>query len=170
MIKLNGNILDTSDIKNNISYFLLKRLIKDFGLNISKVVRMMNENNSEHKTTPQNLSNKLSRDTLKVSEFIKLVEICGYTICFNNENYKEENKYCNIDSRNDYLTLFLDGYSDCKSINFRTIIIAGANAIKAAKWIEDNQNDNMDTSQEIILLIAANRKFNVYCKPIDIVD
>lgn len=169
MIKINGDITEFPEVEkgnDTLSYFLLKRLVKDAGLNLSKIVKIMNEQNPEHKTTPQNLSNKLSRDTLKVSEFIKLIEICGYTISFDRiagELPKDGKKQKETKT---YAELLTEGYADCDSLNFENIIIAGARAIEAAEWIKDNQLEGMDETQEIILLIAANRQFGVNCKPI----
>ena len=172
MIKLNGESIDfTRDIELNkddsIAYFLVKRLIKEAGLNITKVVRMMNEAHPEHKTTTQNLCNKLSRDTLKVSEFLEIIELCGYNFSFEKIG-SGETKETQPETKTEktYTELLLEGYADCKSVNFQSILIAGAKAQEAAQWIIDNLDNEFSETQEIMLLIAANRQFGVNCKPI----
>ena len=178
MVIINGESIDfTRDMELNkedsIAYFLVKRLIKDAKLNITKVVRMMNEAHPEHQTTMQNLCNKLGRDTLKVSEFLEIINMCGYDIFFEqrdadkrNVPYTEPQKTSYTLSFDDFSTLVTEDFTDCKSINFRSIIIAGARAKEAAQWVTSQLTDDMDIQEEVIMLLNANREFNVVCKPI----
>lgn len=171
MIKLNGESIDFSqDLELNgdsVAYFLVKRLVKEAGLNITKVVRMMNEAHPEHQTTTQNLCNKLSRDTLKVSEFLEIIEMCGYNFSFEKIG-SGETKETQPEPKKDkaFVDLLIEGYADYKSVNFQYVIIAGAKAQEAAQWITENLDNEFDETQEIMLLIAANRQFGVNCKPI----
>ena len=65
-----------------------------------------------------------------------------------------------------FVDLLIEGYADYKSVNFQYVIIAGAKAQEAAQWITENLDNEFDETQEIMLLIAANRQFGVNCKPI----
>lgn len=162
MIKINGKIAefpeDDREEIDKLSYYLLKKLIKDAGYNIQTVVQKLNQQRPNHQTTPQNLSNKLSRDTLKLSEFVHLVELCGYTISFDGDNTADDSKT--------FSSLVLEGYTDCESINYKQIVIVGTRAQEAAQFIESNLSEGMEETQEIVLLISANRQFGVMCKPI----
>lgn len=169
MIKVNGNAPDLSTSENktdNKTRLLLKLLMRDAGLSLTKTVKKMNEMHPELTTTTQNISNKLARDSINFSEFIALAEACGYSINFckisNTPKIQESKKTAN----SNYNDLLLDGYADCESINFDLIIIAGANAEQAAKWIKENLDSELNETQEIMLMIAANRQFGVNCKPV----
>lgn len=67
------------DIRNEIKSYIVKS-----GWTISDIVREINRkhiNESEYKeTTPQNLSNKLSRGTIKYSEAKEIADIIGFEI------------------------------------------------------------------------------------------
>ena len=167
IIEINGisHDLITNNPSNNITKTLIKMLLKDSGLSLTKAIKKLNETHPEHKTTTQNISNKLTRDTLKFQEFIELAEICGYQITLNKtmqKSQKQETPFYN----KTYSDLLLDGYTDCESVNFDLIIIAGANAEQAAKWIKENLDSELNETQEIMLMIAANRQFGVNCKPV----
>lgn len=172
MVIINGESIDfTRDMELNnddsIAYFLVKRLIKEAGLNITKVVRMINDAHPEHKSTTQNFCNKLSRDTLKVSELLDVLKMCGYNVVFEKIGSEEKKKpQPETKTEKTYTELLLEGYADCKSVNFQSILIAGAKAQEAAQWIIDNLDNEFSETQEIMLLIAANRQFGVNCKPI----
>lgn len=58
----------------------IKSIIIKSGWTMSKIVNELNTKHLEKKTTIQNLSNKLSRGTLRYSEAQEIAEIIGYTI------------------------------------------------------------------------------------------
>lgn len=65
----------------------IKSYIVASGWSIKKLVEKINENKSDHeKTTSQNLSNKLSRGTIKYSEVKEIAEIIGYKIKWEKED------------------------------------------------------------------------------------
>ncbi len=177
MIRINGKEFEIYKANEesddtSIVYHLVKRLVKDAGLNLAKVTKTMNEKQPDHATTPQNLSNKLGRDTLKVAEFLQLIHICGYNISFDNPDaavapsYNEPQKTSYTLSFDDFSTLVTEDFTDCQSINFKNIVIAGARAKEAAQWVTSQLTDNMDIQEEVMMLLNANREFNVVCKPI----
>lgn len=171
-VEINGILHDfpASDKESeNITRMLMKMLLKDSGLSLTKAVKKLNEIHPEHKTTTQNISNKLARDTLKFQEFRELAEVCGYQIALNKigqTHLKQQPKSKEVYYNKTYNDLLIDGYADCESINFDLIIIAGANAEQAAKWIKENLDEELNETQEIMLMIAANRQFGVNCKPV----
>lgn len=179
MIRINGDKFEIyqkagqeSD-DTSIVYYLVKRLVKDAGLNLAKITQMLNGARPGNATTPQNLSNKLGRDTLRVTEFIEIVNMCGYDISFElhdaakkNTSYTEPQKTSYTLSFDDFSTLVTEDFTDCQSINFKNIVIAGARAKEAAQWVTSQLTDNMDIQEEVMMLLNANREFNVVCKPI----
>ncbi len=59
----------------------IKSYIASTGWTIADIVKELNKNRDEEsQTTPQNLSNKLSRGTIKYSEVHEIAEIIGYDI------------------------------------------------------------------------------------------
>lgn len=171
-VKINGYGYDLTAENNEdskVTYALLKLLIKNADLDLAKATRKFNKLYPDEKTTSQNLSNKLYRDSLRVTEFLKLLNALGYIISFDSVDRADVKPLASEIKEDKKLTdLLIEGYADCQSINFDTIIIAGARATEAAQWIADNLNTfkEMDETQEIMLLIAANREFKVNCKPI----
>jgi hypothetical protein len=57
----------------------IKSYIAASGWTITNIVKVMNEKYGTN-TTPQNLSNKLSRGTIKYDEVKQIAEIIGYKI------------------------------------------------------------------------------------------
>lgn len=66
----------TIDIKNEIKSYIAKS-----GWTLTDIVKEMNKNRPENEqTTTQNISNKLSRGTIKYSECKEIAEIIGFSI------------------------------------------------------------------------------------------
>lgn len=64
------------EIRNEI-----KAYIAASGWTLSDIVKEMNKRRSEKdQTTPQNISNKLTRGTIKYSECKEIADIIGYSI------------------------------------------------------------------------------------------
>ncbi len=170
MIRINGEAFAddlTCNEEGTFSYALIKRIIKEAGFTIKKVVMTLNKKYPEDKTTSQNLNNKLYRDTLKVSEFFRIVDVCGYDVNIYKKGMPSEGRIAiDPDFTLTHNMMIALGFTDCKSINFTAILIMGAKCKEAAKWIEDNQSKDMTDAEELLLLINANRQFEVECKPI----
>lgn len=64
-----------NQVRNDIKALLAKR-----GRTLTSVVQEMNSRHPNNKTTIQNVSNKLSRGTIKYSEVIEIAEIVGCQI------------------------------------------------------------------------------------------
>lgn len=166
MIVINNSTFDYAG-NDSFSSVLFKWLVREAGLNLKKAVDKFNEAYPELKTTPQNISNKLTRDSMKLNEFLKFAEICGYTVYFDDGTLHwqpEQKKDIKLDKT--YYDLLIEGFTSCKSINFKSVIIAGANAQTAAEWIESNLIDGMSEPEELLLLVSAKNDFNVDCKPV----
>lgn len=58
----------------------IKALLAKHGRTLTSVVQEMNNRHPNNKTTIQNVSNKLSRGTIKYSEVIEIAEIVGCQI------------------------------------------------------------------------------------------
>lgn len=67
---------EMTNIRNEV-----KSKLAESGYSLTYVVEQMNKNrDEEHKTTTQNISNKLSRGTIKYSEIKEIADIIGYKI------------------------------------------------------------------------------------------
>lgn len=59
----------------------IKAYIASSGWTLIDIVKEMNKNRSaEEQTTPQNISNKLTRGTIKYSECKEIADIIGYSL------------------------------------------------------------------------------------------
>lgn len=59
----------------------IKSYIAASGWSLAAIVAKMNENRSEsEQTTPQNISNKLTRGTIKYSEVKEIADIIGFRV------------------------------------------------------------------------------------------
>lgn len=167
MIKINNSVFEY-DGNDTFSYMLLKWLMKEAGFNLKTAVEAFNRAYPDEKTTPQNISNKLTRDSMKLNEFMKFAEVFGYTIYFDDGKipmHQAEPKK-DLKPNQNYYELLIAGFTSCKSINYKAVIIAGANAQAAAEWIESNLTDGMSEPEELLLLVSAKQEFNVDCKPV----
>jgi len=168
--KLNGvgyNLQAESKDNNRVTYTLMKILIQNADLDLSKATRKFNKLYPDDATTSQNLSNKLYRDSLRVTEFFKLLNALGYVVSFDFAE-KETFKPVLSESKDEtkLSALLKEGFTDCKSKNYTGIVITGAKAQEAAEFIESNLTDGMTETQELYLLISANHRFGVDCKPV----
>lgn len=61
----------------------IKAIIAKNGLTLTEVVNRMNQHrNPNNYTTVQNISNKLSRGTIKYSEVLEIASVIGLKICW----------------------------------------------------------------------------------------
>lgn len=79
MVKLNGVPFEYKG-DNTFAYHFFKALVKDAGLNLTSAVGKFNKVYPGLKTTPQNVSNKLTRDSIRFTEFVKFADVLGYEI------------------------------------------------------------------------------------------
>ncbi len=64
----------------------VKSYIAQSGYTLTYIVEQMNKcRDEQHKTTTQNISNKLSRGTIKYSEIKEIADIIGYKIKWTKE-------------------------------------------------------------------------------------
>jgi len=64
----------------------IKAYIAQSGWTLTDIVKIMNNSRSEkEKTTTQNISNKLTRGTIKYSEVKEIADIIGYKIRWSKE-------------------------------------------------------------------------------------
>ena len=67
---------EMNNIRNEV-----KSKLAESGYSLTYVVEQMNKSrDEEHKTTTQNISNKLTRGTIKYSEIREIADIIGYKI------------------------------------------------------------------------------------------
>lgn len=70
------------NIRNEIKAYIVAS-----GWTLIDIVKEMNKNRpAEEQTTPQNISNKLTRGTIKYSECKEIADIIGYSIEWTQKN------------------------------------------------------------------------------------
>lgn len=68
----------------------IKAYIARAGWSLVDIVEKMNESRSDgDKTTPQNISNKLTRGTIKYSEVKEIADIIGYKVVWEKKSQQE---------------------------------------------------------------------------------
>lgn len=167
MIKVNDFLFEY-EYNDSFAYRLFKALSKGAGLDLKRAVDKFNQTFPEIKTTPQNVSNKLTRDSIKLTEFCRFAEAFGYEIVFRRIE-KETPEAINNSIKSVNASLFamalVDGYASCPSPNFGEIVIAGKQAEKAAEWLTGRITNGITDAQEMSLVLAANKQFSVFAKP-----
>ena len=184
-------VINTKPTNKQVTYSIIKALCHAKQISMAELVRRRNTLHPDEPTTPQNLSNKLSRDTLKVTEFLELLNIMGYdrVICVesptnkglvdyagnplkretqptNDSPVEPQKRLIESQVQKSYAELIAEGYCEVKTINFQSAIVAGKLCEDAAAWIESNLFDGMDETQEVVLYLAASRQFQVKVKPV----
>lgn len=66
----------------NESKRIVKGLLASAGLSMTRAIKEINKRYPEQKTTPQNISNKLSRDSIRFPEMRRIADVCGYRVEF----------------------------------------------------------------------------------------
>ena len=69
-----------SDERINLVRNEIKSYISKSGWTLTDIVKKMNERHPDEPTTTQNISNKLTRGTLKYAEAKEIAEIIGFEI------------------------------------------------------------------------------------------
>ena len=171
MIEINGSIFEHSS-DNTFAYQLFKSLIGEYGLNLTSSIKKFNERYPEDKTTAQNLSNKLSRDSIRLTEFFKFMDAIGYHVSFQkdglpvrNDQPKTPEPNIRVANNSMFAIALNDGYASCISPNFGEIIIAGERAEDAAKWLHGHITEDMTEAQEVSAILNANNLYSVVSKP-----
>lgn len=68
----------------------IKTVIAAEQTTLKDVVNIMNEKHPDDQTTPQNVTNKLARKTIRFDEVSEIMDILDYDIIFRNRSTKEE--------------------------------------------------------------------------------
>lgn len=61
----------------------IKSYISKSGWTLTDIVKVLNERHPDEPTTTQNISNKLTRGTIKYAEVKEIADIIGFTIEWN---------------------------------------------------------------------------------------
>ena len=69
---------------------VLKKFLKQHNETLVHAVEIMNANHPEDKTTAPNLTNKLSRNTIRFSEVMEIADVLGYEIVFQEKGAPQE--------------------------------------------------------------------------------
>lgn len=164
MIKIGSKRIEVSGIN-----ILFKELLKHQRTTLTKIVKKRNELYPSETTTTQNISNKLSRETMRAMELFEFAELMGYNICFTteygNENQSDEVINSIKKEDNNFISLIDKGCSVIDGINFKHIIIVGEQAVVAAEWLKSRLKEDIKDSDEALLIYLSNNKFGTLAKP-----
>ena len=151
----------------NIVQALTKRLIKIAGLNLRKITEMINEN-ANTETTQQNLSNKLSKGTLRLSEFIDICNFCGYRIIFKSIEQPSNEAYYEVQKpvKQDYIKIDLqakaaEGFQKCTFLFLGDTIILGNRALEAVKQTLPIINESKSLAEDLHILFEMVRQYEI---------
>lgn len=172
------------NIDGHISSILIKKICHAAEITMAELVRRRNELHPTAQTTPQNLSNKLYRDTLKLSEFIELVNCAGYNVVFeeiekdktlrdlHGNPLQSQAETINdaqppiVRTQKSFDELIGEDFTEVSTINFDSAIIAGKNCGEAATWIEEQLSADISQSKELLIYARATKKYGVKIRPI----
>lgn len=162
----------------------IKTMLKDSGLNLTKIAEELNQRYPDDKTSQQNISNKLSRGTIKFSEVIDIADICGYDVVFRkrsesfelikaaHEHSDGKSKTLNqiIESVNfDYDNLFdtklFEGHNFANG-KFYSFIVVGAAHTDASETFQTMTELSSTNIEEIMIAEQCGKKFDVIIKPV----
>ena len=73
---------DETTTQENVTRTLVKKMLASAKLPLTKAVNIMNQMHPDNATTPQNINNKLTADSIKFIEVARLADICGYQVIF----------------------------------------------------------------------------------------
>lgn len=178
------------NIDGHISSILIKKICHAAEITMAELVRRRNELHPTAQTTPQNLSNKLYRDTLKLSEFIELVNCAGFKIIFeeitqdktlvdfqgnpikpelekisdSKPRRRDEPRIAPVQKSFDELVE--EDFTEVSTINFDSAIVAGKQCNEAAQWIEEQLSSDISQSKELLVYARATKKYGVKIRPV----
>lgn len=80
MLQYHYHSLPTTE-SGNLARAIIKMMLHKKHLSLTKMVSELNKQYPNEATTVQNISNKLSRDTIRLTEFVEMARVCGFEIC-----------------------------------------------------------------------------------------
>lgn len=164
MLKIDSKRIEVSGIN-----ILFKELLKYQRTTLTEIVKKHNESCPNETTTTQNISNKLSRETMRAMELFEFVELMGYDVCFTTKSGYERKSDKIIETSNkvdsNFMSLIDEGLSVVNGINFNYIVIAGKQANAAAEWLKNKLKEGIKDSDEALLIYLSNNKFGTFAKP-----
>lgn len=100
----------------------IKNYLKEENITLTEVISSINDKRSEeNRTTLQNMSNKLSRGTIKFSEILEIADVLDCDVVFKKRNSKTKDKGTDINNNSPDNELESDLEREIK--NFTSIVI-----------------------------------------------
>lgn len=186
MIKIDGNPVYLEGIDDNTPDNYTRRVFNQLlhhqQLSLTNLVAMYNgASTPENKTTTQNISNKLTRNSMKFHDFIELADFAGYDVNFVSRNSRPLGKSSDIrdsliipqgevlkTTGVSFTTLLSEGCAMISGVNFPQILFAGRNADKAAEWVQSQLKEDISEELETIIIYSSNLKFETLAKSIQL--
>jgi len=158
---------------------VLKKFLKEQNETLVHVIELINAKHPENTTSPQNMTNKLMRNTIRFSEVMEIVDVLGYEICFQEKSNPNEyglptqSGLKEIDDEQMQLTAIVNRvnvpFVICSGSYYREILIVGDKCHEAAEnlnlraTLEEDEKKRM--LAEILLCAYLENAFDVVIYP-----
>lgn len=152
----------------------ISQMLKASNLTLTRVNKLINQRYPEYQSTTQNLSNKISRGSLRDYEIAQIASVCGFTLQLSNndtlalQDKPAETTLSRNPSANDKESIRLivsEGYTTEASPNFGVIVFAGQSSGEAAEYYQGSVNADTNAIDELAIIAMAEKKYKVIAKP-----
>ena len=198
MAKVEINIPPQDSFDNiSVARYIVNEMLRQSNMTLSAAIEKYNLVYHDNQTI-QNISNKLTRNSMRLYVLAQLASVCNFRLCMVG-NVKDSQTVNQDDCQVDLLEatqgeqsaigdtvtrpkdnikpirqttktfdeLLSVGFCESKTVNFGFMIIAGARAEEAAKWVEEHLTDDMTELQERTVYLKASRMFGIKFRNIE---
>ncbi len=183
--------------ETSVARYVVNEMLRQSNMTLSAAIEKYNLVYHDNQTI-QNISNKLTRNSMRLYELAQLASVCNFRLCLVG-NVKDSPIVNKDDFHIDFLEetqgeqsaigetvprpkdnikpirqttktfdeLLSVGFCESKTVNFGFMIIAGARAEEAAKWVEEHLTDDMTELQERTVYLKASRMFGIKFRNIE---
>ena len=74
---------------------IIQSFLKSIGQSLTSTTELINQRHPDNQTSVQNLNNKLTRDSIRLTEVMEIADVHGYKVCFrpiSEPDYQPEQK------------------------------------------------------------------------------
>ncbi len=140
--------------KENKVRDMIKLFLSQQGYSIKEVVEMMNKAHPEDQTTAQAITNKLSRQSLRLNEAMEIAEFFDYKLVFVPNDF-------NLDSLTDEGLKEKSIMLECKFVGKIVVTGQGKNVEIASSWLKDRVSEATSIKRVIFFLTETEKKYRV---------
>lgn len=143
----------------------VKEMLKARRMSLTTCAKLICEHFPEYETTAQNLSNKISRGTLRDFEIAQVAEVCGYNLLLVEASNDDKNSEKAVHEKRNGNEMVYDGIETSESSNFGVVIFIGKNAHEAADKFNKLKKNGMNAVEELTLCSAIGKELDCKIKP-----